>query len=103
MKANKVSKETYHAVMERDKCCQLCGSTTWLIEHHILYKSLMGNSEKENLIVLCTHCHINKVHKNSKYFFILLMELQQKHYPSLTKRDLKLANKWVRAYNKVSR
>ena len=92
----KVTKSTYAKVMERDNgTCQLCGSTSWVIAHHIMYLSMSGNSEKENLIVLCTSCHTTKVHANGKMYFPILLEIQRVHYPSLTKQDLKLKNKWI--------
>lgn len=95
MKANtKVTKATYETVMNRDKSCKLCGSTYWLVLHHLLYKSLGGSSNERNLIVLCTQCHTSKVHPNGKHYFNILLDIQRMNYENLTKHDLKIKNKW---------
>ena len=71
-----VSEETYNKVMQRDKCCKLCGTTLNLVEHHIVYKSEDRKliNEPTNLIVLCTKCHA-LVHSNKHYWQPILKEM----------------------------
>ena len=74
-----VTEETYNKVMQRDKCCQLCGTTLNLVEHHIVYKSEDRKliNEPTNLIVLCTKCHA-LVHSNKHYWQPILKEMINK-------------------------
>jgi len=74
-----VTEETYNKVMQRDKCCQLCGTTLNLVEHHIVYKSEDRKliNEPTNLIVLCARCH-STVHSNKHYWQPILKEMINK-------------------------
>lgn len=48
------------AVFDRDNYeCQRCGesSLSQLSAHHIIYRSLMGKHELENLVTICGKCH----------------------------------------------
>lgn len=74
-----VTEETYNKVMKRDKCCQLCGTTLNLVEHHIVYRSEDRKliNEPTNLIVLCTKCHA-LVHSNKHYWQPILKEMINK-------------------------
>ncbi len=74
-----VSKETYNAVIERDKyCCRLCGSTNWLALHHIKYRSerkdLINNID--NCIMLCEEHH-RLVHSNKKKWQPILLDMNK--------------------------
>ena len=74
-----VSKETYNAVIERDKyCCRLCGSTNWLALHHIEYRSERRDliNDSNNCIMLCEKCH-RKVHSNKKQWQPILLEMNK--------------------------
>lgn len=48
------------AILERDKVCQMCGSSVILQVHHI--DRNIYNNDHSNLILLCSMCHIMKVH-----------------------------------------
>lgn len=78
-KRTTVTEETYNKVMQRDKYCQLCGTTLNLVEHHIVYKSEDRKliNEPTNLIVLCTKCHA-LVHSNKHYWQSILKEMINK-------------------------
>jgi hypothetical protein len=58
---NKLWKETREKVLERDKCCVLCGSTYKLNVHHILEKEFIIfrhlQFDERNLITACPKCH----------------------------------------------
>lgn len=56
-------------VFDRDNyTCQVCGKSKDKIlhTHHIVYKSLGGTDRADNLITVCTECHISKNHKEGK-------------------------------------
>jgi len=75
-------------VIERDSgCCQMCGKVAVDL-HHILFKSLGGADIDENLIALCREHH-DLAHRYGKAMYTKLIELQRRHYPTLTKKDLK--------------
>lgn len=64
-----VSKETYNIVFERCKGkCAICGSYKELHLHHIDGRGKGKTDNPENCIILCRECHLNKVHKNNKYW-----------------------------------
>jgi 5-methylcytosine-specific restriction endonuclease McrA len=45
-------------VLARDKhMCRACQSTHGLEMHHVIFRSLGGKDEAENLIMLCIDCH----------------------------------------------
>lgn len=73
-----VTEETYNKVMKRDKCCQLCGTTLNLVEHHIVYRSEDRKliNDPTNLIVLCTKCHA-LVHSNKHKWQPILKEMNK--------------------------
>lgn|SRR5574343_109052 len=53
-------------IIQRDKCCQKCGSRENLQAHHIIgrkYKSTMY--DLRNGITLCSYCHSNFAHTRS--------------------------------------
>lgn len=45
------------ATIERDKCCQKCGSPDHLEVHHITERVYGGSDDPINLIALCEDCH----------------------------------------------
>lgn len=49
----------------RRDCCELCGAPANIEPHHIYSVGSGGGDIKENLIQLCSNCHI-KVHANGK-------------------------------------
>ena len=53
------------AVIDRDKCCQICGSVVNLTVDHIISLALGGNNTYENVWVLCENCNLKK--SNMKY------------------------------------
>ena len=49
-------------VIQRDKCCQLCGATSQLEVHHLSYR-LLTEEPLEHLVTLCRSCHEAKHNK----------------------------------------
>ncbi|PPA85920.1 HNH endonuclease [Brevibacillus laterosporus] len=50
----RISPAVYDEVMKRDNGrCVLCGKTTWLQAHHILFKSEGGTGEAHNIALAC--------------------------------------------------
>lgn len=61
----KRDKEIYRYVTEHCPYCALCGSTSFLHRHHIIYRSEGGPTDYWNIIVLCERCH-RMVHSNKR-------------------------------------
>jgi len=60
------SRELRRAVLRRDRWrCQQCGATTQLEIHHQQFRSHSGEDELDNLITLCSDCHV-KLHLNGE-------------------------------------
>ena len=74
-----VSRETYNFVLERDKCCQMCGTYQNLHLHHIFYRSQRKDliDDPNNLIMLCEEHH-RLVHSNKKKYQPMLLEMMKK-------------------------
>ena len=53
-------KEWKVKIINRDKCCQLCGATEYLTVDHIKPKSKGGMNEDDNLQALCIRCNCKK-------------------------------------------
>jgi len=49
-------KEKRERVIKERKCCEQCGSTENLQVHHLTYKRL-GNEDDRDLMLLCQNCH----------------------------------------------
>lgn len=50
--------DTYVRVQQRDRGrCRVCDRVAWLQQHHLVFRSLLGKDESENLISLCAECH----------------------------------------------
>ena len=71
-----VKTDIYKQVLERDKCCRLCGTTNNLHLHHIKYRSEAKDliNEPSNLIMLCSEHH-RLVHSNKHYWQPKLIEM----------------------------
>ena len=53
-----VSKELRRYIIERDKCCIICGAKKPLTMAHIfLSRAKGGKGCKENIVALCNNCH----------------------------------------------
>jgi len=51
-------------ILERDGWrCQVCGSSTNLQVHHLVFRSRLGADASENLITLCAACHRREHHR----------------------------------------
>ena len=88
----KIDKILRESVAKRDNyTCQLnldgCSGNAEQ-QHHILYRSYQGANIAQNLICVCNSCHL-AIHSNGKKWFPILLKLQQRHYPEITKEDLK--------------
>jgi 5-methylcytosine-specific restriction endonuclease McrA len=70
-----VSKTTYNTVLERDKCCRLCGSFRNLELHHIKGRGRYLTDDVNNCIMLCRHCHHNVVHKNMNKYRVIFRKM----------------------------
>ena len=52
-------KSTRKQAIARDSCqCRVCGSPHGLQVHHIVHKSKGGHDTLDNLITLCSDCHL---------------------------------------------
>lgn len=80
-------KEVYQKIVEEQKWCQLCGSTSNLHIHHIYYRSQGGMTIEKNLIRLCENCH-RLVHSNKKKYQPMLLEKQYLKYGKFKKKDV---------------
>lgn len=73
-----VTKDTYNYVIERDNySCRLCGSTSFIQLHHILYRSQRKDliNDVDNCIMLCSDCH-RLVHSNKKKWQPILLKME---------------------------
>lgn len=76
LKRKRMDAELYDEVMERDRYqCVLCGSANSIVVHHVKYRSEGGLDAANNLVVLCTECHVPVVHGNKKHWQPLLLEM----------------------------
>ena len=53
-------------VKERDKTCKLCEGSEQLQIHHIIWKFHGGTDHITNLVLLCSHCHLQQHGKNGR-------------------------------------
>lgn len=71
-----VTHDTYQQTYLRDKGkCRLCGSKDDLHLHHINGRGKDKTNNVDNCVILCKKCHLDKVHKNNKYYRPYLNEL----------------------------
>ena len=70
-----VTADTYNAVLDRDKVCQICGKSTTLQLHHINGRGKDKTNNIDNCIMLCCYCHLEIVHKSNKKWRIILNEM----------------------------
>ena len=57
-------RQLHRQVLERDGWrCQLCGTMSNLEVHHQNFRSRSGDDSEQNLITLCTKCHV-QVHQS---------------------------------------
>ena len=70
-----VTADTYNAVMERDKHCQICGKSYPLHLHHINGRGKDKTNNIDNCIMLCNYCHLEIVHKSNKKWRVILNEM----------------------------
>lgn len=56
--ATEINAKTRKVVIERDKCCVICGSYQMLSIAHYIPRSKGGLGVKENLVVACMECHM---------------------------------------------
>lgn len=81
-------KKAYKETVNRDlSLCQVCGMQAVDI-HHIVFRSHGGDDIPENLICLCRFHH-DMAHKDEKHWRLKLIELNEKHYGTLTINQLK--------------
>ena len=71
-----VSKKTYKEVYERcNGICAICSTNQNLHLHHIDGRGKDKTDNPSNCIMLCSHCHLEVVHKNNKYWREKLKEM----------------------------
>lgn len=71
-----VSKKTYKEVYERcNGICAICSTNQNLHLHHIEGRGKDKTDNPDNCIMLCSHCHLEVVHKNNKYWREKLKEM----------------------------
>lgn len=56
--ATEIKTKTRKVVIERDKCCVICGSHQILTIAHYISRANGGKGIKENLVLLCMTCHM---------------------------------------------
>ncbi|UYN89886.1 MAG: HNH endonuclease [Anaerolineales bacterium] len=44
-------------IIERDRCCRVCGSTKRLAVHHVIPWRISHDDSPSNLVTLCNSCH----------------------------------------------
>ena len=89
---NSKRKKAYQNVIDRDNgMCQVCGNKADDV-HHIIGRR-NGSDSPMNLICLCRYCH-NVVHRNTKKWTPILIELNERHYGKITIKDLKKKGKY---------
>lgn len=76
-------KELRKQLIARDgNCCFLCGSTSRLDIHHIVFKRDGGKYTLNNCVLLCWDCHHVKLHKNKeseRYYTKLILNKKATH------------------------
>jgi 5-methylcytosine-specific restriction endonuclease McrA len=56
-------------ILQRDGWrCQSCGAMSNLEVHHMQYRSHSGEEVEDNLISLCTRCHVRLHRLNTSFF-----------------------------------
>jgi len=62
----------FHACFVRDRFrCRHCNNSNNLHPHHIVYRSHGGKDELNNLVTLCSFCHLEGVHKKKLILEVL--------------------------------
>jgi 5-methylcytosine-specific restriction endonuclease McrA len=76
-----VRDKTYYAVLNRDKVCQICGTSRQLELHHIVYRSEDKKRINDigNCIFLCSNCH-KLAHSNKKKYKPILIGILAETY-----------------------
>ncbi len=71
-----VSKKTYNEVYERcNGVCAICGTNQRLQLHHIDGRGKDKTDNPNNCIMLCSHCHLEVVHKSNTFWKQKLKEM----------------------------
>lgn len=71
-----VSKKTYNEVYERcNGVCAICGTNQRLQLHHIDGRGKDKTDNPNNCIMLCSHCHLEVVHKSNTFWKVKLKEM----------------------------
>lgn len=71
----KTDPEIRQKVIDRDKCCVLCGETEGLEVHHIKYRSEGGTDDMNNLVTLCKRCHAIQ-HEGEPIYYLMAASCQ---------------------------
>lgn len=95
--ATSILRNTRQEVLVRDLGrCIICGSMNALQCHHYIYrKPHLGMGIKENLVMLCVHCH-DRVHKHDKQNHLVthIKKYLDKLYPDFKDED-RVYKKWT--------
>lgn len=55
------------SIINNENRCRICGDTTLLHEHHVIFGSKRHLADEDGLVVwLCPNCH-HKVHNDTKF------------------------------------
>lgn len=93
-KACDISPKVRKEVLERDRCCIICGSHFGLQIAHYISRARGGLGIPQNLGVMCIHCHFQfdngQFHKEIGQAF---REHLRAHYPDWDEKNL-VYRKW---------
>ena len=78
----KLDKQWRDAIRSRDKCCQVCGGTSFLNAHHVIGRRNRNvRWDLDNGVLLCSGCHtfrVQSAHQDPLWF----SEWFQDRYPN---------------------
>lgn len=79
--ATEIKPKTRKVVIERDKCCVLCGSHQMLTVAHYIPRSKGGLGIEQNLVLACMPCHmkLDQSIERRKLLIIIKNRLQSKY------------------------
>ena len=96
LQATSISEKVRKEVIQRDKCCIICGSRSFLQIAHYINRSQGGLGLKENLVLLCGLCHREADNgKNSLEVKAKVRQYLEKLYPNFTD-EMRRYDKWRR-------
>lgn len=88
----KLDKQWRDAIRSRDKCCQVCGGTSFLNAHHVIGRRNRNvRWDLDNGVLLCSGCHtfrVQSAHQDPLWFSEWFMENYPDRYNNIMARRL---------------